>query len=134
MATDWTKLWEELNGRQRTYLLVLYHFDQAVERANRHEWSSARDGTPLPASEWRWIRYGTSMDAFSTGTPAQVTSSLLPERAAPTIGTENGFPPRRSKRAMGLVRLWVRAAPSVRALQAGQSCSMRVRPSLHGDG
>jgi hypothetical protein len=58
MATSWSKLWEELNKRQQTYLQAVYEEDQAAEDFYKHKWNVYKQGYPPPASEWRWILYG----------------------------------------------------------------------------
>ena len=51
------KLWQELNERQQYYLVAIYEVDQEQEREERRAWFSGRH--TRPASEWRWIEYGT---------------------------------------------------------------------------
>lgn len=48
--------WDDLNERQRTYLLTIYRHDQAEEEAQRSGWS--RGIRARPADEWRWMYYG----------------------------------------------------------------------------
>lgn len=47
---------ENLNDRQKIYLLTLYGFDQEAEIANKSRWLYGE--TSRPAAEWRWIEYG----------------------------------------------------------------------------
>ena len=49
--------WADLNERQQHYLQAIYEVDQEQEKDERSTWR--RGGTPRPASEWRWMEYGT---------------------------------------------------------------------------
>ena len=49
---------EALNDRQKTYLLTIFRLDQAREVDQRGAWN--RGQRVQPATEWRWIAYGTA--------------------------------------------------------------------------
>jgi hypothetical protein len=48
--------WDDLNERQRTYLLAIYQCDQAEEKFQRSAWTPG--SRTRPAEEWRWLFYG----------------------------------------------------------------------------
>jgi hypothetical protein len=54
--------WDALNGRQRTYLRVIFAHDQAAEQAARSRGAYAPS---RPAEEWRWLEYGVKKPLVS---------------------------------------------------------------------
>ena len=50
-------MWANLNERQQAYMKAIYEVDQEQEEHERGAWN--RGGRPRPASEWRWMEYGT---------------------------------------------------------------------------
>ena len=64
-----------LNDRQRAYLLALYHADQAAERYEARAFGDGR--ARRPASEWRWQRYGTSVEGDKSALKAELLTSGL---------------------------------------------------------
>lgn len=49
--------WQDLNERQRGYLLAIYESDQEADRIEH--WRYLHGYDPRPASTWRWLRYST---------------------------------------------------------------------------
>jgi hypothetical protein len=50
------QVWDELNPRQRAYLLTIYRLDQEAEARERGAWGAGTRARP--AAEWRWLTYG----------------------------------------------------------------------------
>jgi hypothetical protein len=62
--------WDDLNERQRTYLLALYQCDQVEEKFQRS--ARTHGSRSRPAEEWRWLFYGE----YDSG-PSPLKRSLL---------------------------------------------------------
>ncbi|MCX5215595.1 helix-turn-helix transcriptional regulator [Kitasatospora sp. NBC_00240] len=65
--------WEELNDRQRLYLLELFHQDQDQEQEHEQQVQRCLDGSPrVPAAQWRKFVFCLHAPASLVGrTPAQ---------------------------------------------------------------
>ncbi|MGW4528374.1 hypothetical protein [Amycolatopsis sp. NPDC004378] len=67
-------LWQGLNERQQTWLVVIYRADQDAEASARGAWS--RGERSRPASQWRWLDYGIVDDPLASGPSGQLQSAL----------------------------------------------------------
>ncbi|GAB3161790.1 hypothetical protein GCM10027258_79450 [Amycolatopsis stemonae] len=59
------ELWQGLNERQQTWLIVIYRADQDAEASARGAF--ARGERSRPASQWRWLDYGIVDDPLGSG-------------------------------------------------------------------
>lgn len=69
-----TQLWQGLNERQQTWLVVIYRADQAAEKSAKGAWT--RGERSRPASEWRWLDYGIVDDPLASGPSGELQRQL----------------------------------------------------------
>lgn len=138
-------LWDQLNQRQRSYLLVIFNADQDAEEYNRGAWAAG--GRSLPAEQWRWLEYGITTTRFygANGNgllQRRLTAAGLRDAGAgSTMAVLEGHGliiTRRSWTALGSTQMELQITKEgravVRAAGAGVAPARRRRPDQLGEG
>jgi hypothetical protein len=138
-------LWDRLNQRQRSYLLVIFNADQDAEEYNRGAWAAG--GRSLPAEQWRWLEYGITTTRFYGANghgllQRRLTAAGLRDAGAgSTMAVLEGHGliiTRRSWTALGSTQMELQITKEgravVRAAGAGVAPARRRRPDQLGEG
>lgn len=138
-------MWEQLNQRQRSYLLVIFNADQDAEEYNRGAWAAG--GRSLPAEQWRWLEYGITTTRFYGANghgllQRRLTAAGLRDAGAgSTMAVLEGhglIETRRSWTALGSTQMELQITKEgravVRAAGAGIAPTRRRRPDQLGEG